>query len=201
LPKLTCSEWSKAGGIAGRGVLLDYVAYAQRHNIKYPTTGRHAITYKDLDAIAKEQKVEFKPGDLLLVRTGYVKWHNDASHEERLRGTAIHEYCGVEGDKECIEWMWEHHFAAVASDSPAFETVPPKDTLYSAYRDILELTELLVLHNFLIAFWGTPIGELWDLEELARLCEKNQRWSFFLTSAPLNVEGGVGSPCNALAVF
>jgi hypothetical protein len=60
---------------------------------------------------------------------------------------------------------------------------------------------ILVLHNFLIAFWGTPIGELWDLEELARLCEKHQRWSFFLTSAPLNIEGGVASPNNAMAIF
>jgi hypothetical protein len=58
-----------------------------------------------------------------------------------------------------------------------------------------------VIHNFLLAFWGTPIGELWDLEELARLCEKNKRWTFFLTSAPLNVEGGVASPCNAMAIF
>jgi Putative cyclase len=125
-------EWSKAGGIAGRGVLLDYVAYAQRHNIKYAVPGRHAITYKDLETMAREEKVEFRPGDVLLVRGGYVKWHNEASHEERLKGTAVHEYCGVEGSKGCIEWMWQHHFAAVASDTPAFETVPPTDEFYSA---------------------------------------------------------------------
>jgi hypothetical protein len=46
-----------------------------------------------------------------------------------------------------------------------------------------------------------PIGEMWDLERLAEECEKHQRWSFFLTSAPLNTKGGVASPPNAIAVF
>jgi len=58
-----------------------------------------------------------------------------------------------------------------------------------------------VLHNFLLAFWGTPIGELWDLEALAKMCEKNQRWSFFVASAPLNLEGGIASPSNAIAIM
>lgn len=46
-----------------------------------------------------------------------------------------------------------------------------------------------------------PIGELFDLEDLADQCEKTQRWSFFFTSEPLNVVGGVASPPNALAIF
>jgi hypothetical protein len=49
--------------------------------------------------------------------------------------------------------------------------------------------------------WGTPIGEMWDLETLSKVCEKEGRWTFFLTSAPLNVKGGVGSPPGAIAVF
>jgi len=32
-----------------------------------------------------------------------------------------------------------------------------------------------------------PIGELFDLEKLAAYCEKNKRYSFFLTSEPCNV--------------
>jgi hypothetical protein len=46
-----------------------------------------------------------------------------------------------------------------------------------------------------------PIGELWDLEALAEMCEKEKRWAFFLASAPLNVPGGIATPPNALAVF
>ena len=45
-----------------------------------------------------------------------------------------------------------------------------------------------------------PIGELWDLKALAAQCERSNRWSFLLTSAPLNVPGVIGSPPNMLAV-
>lgn len=46
-----------------------------------------------------------------------------------------------------------------------------------------------------------PIGELWDLKALSEQCEKSKKWTFLLTSIPLNVPGGIGSPPNALAVF
>lgn len=45
------------------------------------------------------------------------------------------------------------------------------------------------------------IGELWDLKALSEQCAKFKKWTFLLTSAPLNVPGGVGSPPNALAVL
>jgi hypothetical protein len=57
-----------------------------------------------------------------------------------------------------------------------------------------------LLHPHLLAFFGMPIGEMWDLEALAEDCAADRRYSFFLTSAPLNIPGGVGSPPNALAI-
>ena len=59
----------------------------------------------------------------------------------------------------------------------------------------------MFLHEYMIALWGMSIGELWDLDKLAETCQKLNKWSFFFTSAPLNVEGGVSSPPNALAIF
>jgi hypothetical protein len=55
------------------------------------------------------------------------------------------------------------------------------------------------MHQILLAGWGTPLGELFNLDELAEICAKNQRWSFFFTSAPLNYAGAVASPPNAIA--
>ena len=52
-----------------------------------------------------------------------------------------------------------------------------------------------------LGLWGMPMGELWDLEELAEECKRQNRWSFFFTSSPLNIQGGVASPPNALAIF
>ena len=49
--------------------------------------------------------------------------------------------------------------------------------------------------------FGMAIGELWDLKDLAAHCKKTGRYSFMLTSAPLNISGLIGSPPNALAIF
>jgi hypothetical protein len=49
--------------------------------------------------------------------------------------------------------------------------------------------------------FGLNIGELWDLKALAEHCAKIGRYSFLLTSIPLNVPGLVASPPNALALF
>ena len=57
------------------------------------------------------------------------------------------------------------------------------------------------LHEVLLAGWGMPIGELFDLEKLAEHCRKEKRWSFFVTSEVCNVPGGVASPPNILAIF
>ena len=46
-----------------------------------------------------------------------------------------------------------------------------------------------------------PIGELFDLEELSNICKEQGRWEFFLSSAPLNMSGGVSSPPNCVAFF
>lgn len=58
-----------------------------------------------------------------------------------------------------------------------------------------------MLHPILLAGWGTPIGELFDLEALAETCKHRNRWSFFITSVPLNYRGAVASPPNAMAIF
>jgi hypothetical protein len=98
---------------------------------------------------------------------------------------------GVRGDVDMARWLWNSGFAAVAGDSPAFEVIPPiKGTIND-----------LVIHQYCLAAFGMPIGELWDLKELSRTCKRVGRWSFLVTSAPLRVPGLVGSPPNALALF
>jgi hypothetical protein len=42
---------------------------------------------------------------------------------------------------------------------------------------------------------------MFDLEKLAQTCKMKGRWTFFVTSAPNNCEGGVSSHGNALAIF
>lgn len=42
---------------------------------------------------------------------------------------------------------------------------------------------------------------MFDLEKLAEMCKKKKRWTFFFSSAPANVLGGVSSHANAQAFF
>ena len=58
----------------------------------------------------------------------------------------------------------------------------------------------LALHEALIARLGMPLGEFWALTALAADCAADGRYEALVTSAPLNVGGGAGSPPNALAL-
>lgn len=207
------SEWHKRGGIVGRGILIDYVAYAARHDIPYSPVEYHAISLAELKQAAKEQGVTPRQGDILLVRSGLIKWYNECSDEatrDAYFSNPTKAGVGVAPNQDTIEWVWNTHFAAVAGDALAWEPIPyPKDTPCesSLFESSVKLsmpwhTDLrAAFHQYLLAMWGTPIGELWDLEMLAETCEKLGRYSFFLTSIPLNVPGGVASPPNAVAVF
>lgn len=127
-------------------------------------------------------------GDILFVRTG---WHAQlaALPADRLaacQAVLPHHFGGVEQSDEVIRWVWEN-FAAVAGDQPSFEAWPSQKDWS--------------LHEVLLAGYGCPIGELFWLEKLAETCRKENRWSFFVSSEPCNVPGGVASPPNILAIF
>lgn len=108
-------------GLAGRGVLIDYASYAHRRGVDVRHFSPHAITLEDVLAVAKEQKVDFRPGDVLFLRTGYVAGYKGLDAEERERVSGVREWCGLGQSRETTEWLWQRQFAAVASDSPGFE--------------------------------------------------------------------------------
>lgn len=121
-------DWTKKGGIVGRGVLLDYVAYAERKGIEYSPMSAHGITVEELDEIAKDCGVTFLPGDILVVRVGWTKWYDEHGDEDRLKYvTNAYEWAGLKGCEATMEWLWDHHFAAVASDNNGVEVVPMDD--------------------------------------------------------------------------
>ncbi|TFK44199.1 putative cyclase-domain-containing protein [Crucibulum laeve] len=169
------------GKIVGRGVLLDYLSYAEKSGITFAANEQHVVTAADLDACAAAQETSFEQGDILFVRMGYILWYENANEEERIATlTAATKSVGLNQGQEEVEWLWNHHFSAVASDTPAFEVRPSMKEWD--------------LHDYLLAMWGTPMGELFDLEELAKICKTLGRYSFFVTSSPLNIVNGIASP-------
>lgn len=75
------------------------------------------------------------------------------------------------------------------------------ETLFLSEGWTNSITQSLVLHQYFLSLFGLNIGELWDLKALSEQCKKAGRYSFLLTSIPLNVPGAIGSPPNALAIF
>jgi len=180
-------------GIATRGVLLDWRSYALRKGIKYSPFTTHEIPLSELLEVAEEQDVTFRAGDVLIIRSGWTEEYNKLSKAEQdaLGGREKDQrtFCGVAATKEVIQWHWDNAFAAVAGDTNAYESWPPRKEWG------------VCLHEVFLSGWGMPIGEVWDLEELAKACQEEKRWTFFLTSQPLNLEAGVASPANVMAIL
>lgn len=181
--------WSKAGGICGRGVLIDYAAYAEAHSIKYNHQDLHSITVADIKAVAEWEGVTFKPGDIFVLRTGWIPWHDALQANDPAKFISHthenHNNVGLEPSEEMAAFIWNNRFAAAAADNPTLEAW---------------LSTGMLLHEYLLASMGCPIGELWNLEGLSKMCAKNKRYTFFLASAPLNLYGAVASLANVVAV-
>ncbi|KAF2681787.1 hypothetical protein K458DRAFT_433559 [Lentithecium fluviatile CBS 122367] len=184
-------NWCERGGIVGRGVLVDWLKWYETTKGEAPSpVSRHEIPVDELEETLKWQGTTTRPGDILIIRSGYVRWHNNAPADVRKAGTQENSVAiGLQGSKKTIRWLYDHHFAAVVGDTVAFEAWPPK------------FDDGWCLHEWLLVQWGTPIGEMWDLEKLSQTCEQKGRHTFFLTSAPLHVKGGIGSPPGAIAIF
>ncbi|KAI6344243.1 hypothetical protein MCOR25_011101 [Pyricularia grisea] len=212
----TVDKWHARGGVVARGVLVDFKRWADANAKAYHPFDAYRITVEDLEEVAAAQGVEFKPGDVLLVRTGVTEvW--EAPSEEDFAKIMRRTISGLHAVEETVRWLWDRRFAAVVCDNNAVEALPPlnEDGDVGEMEDLCELTRAslllccvardadrsIVLHSHCLGLLGMPLGELWDLNKLSDHCAKTGRYSFLLTSAPLNAAGLVGSPPNALAIF
>lgn len=107
-------------------MLIDYHAWAKANNVDHPAFERTCISAVDIEQVAKAQGVELLPADILIIRTGWTERYNSASDAERDAGTTGDKHIGLEGTEETVKWLWNKHFAAVASDTLAFEAWPTR---------------------------------------------------------------------------
>jgi kynurenine formamidase len=138
-----------------------------------------------------------REGDILFVRTGFRVGYEALNAEEKKEWAHNSPtlWIGIETSEKIARWLWDNGFAACAGDQPGWEAFPIWTT-----PDVGGLGDLS-LHEVMLGGWGMPIGEFFDLERLSEECARQGRYSFFFTSMPLNVVGGVGSPPSALAIF
>lgn len=190
-PRNGIHNWARRG-IAGRGVLVDFARFAVEHGIAFTPGERYCITAEQVQAAAEWQGVSFQTGDILLLRTGWIEWYSglDEAQRERVADLRVFQAGGMAQGEESLRFLWDNHFAAVASDNPSFE----------AYPFHLPEEPGEPLHETIIGLWGMPIGEMFQLGALAAACAADRSYEFFFTSAPINKLGGVASPPNALAI-
>jgi kynurenine formamidase len=125
--------------------------------------------------------VEPRPGDALLVRTGWPgQWRANPSI-----GTEA--WPGL--DLDCVEWVLDSGFAVVGADTIGVEVCPSTDPTCGS-----------PLHIALIRDHGVYFLELLELDALALAMRAAGRREFLLVVAPLPIHQAVGSPVAPVAV-
>ncbi|MCL2393357.1 MAG: cyclase family protein [Acidimicrobiaceae bacterium] len=195
--------WARRG-LVGRAVLADVERWRASAGRPIRQGEADVITVDDLQSTLDAEGVEVRPGDVLLLRTGWLGWYRSLDEPGR-QGVSEGRFRapGLERGRVAAAALWNLHISAVAADNPAVEGGPPPgpydSETASGWRDADEAAEAM-LHFSLLGLLGIPIGEMFDLDALAEHCAADGRYTALFTSAPLNLQNGVASPPNALAV-
>lgn len=193
-PEIGIEHWARHG-IVGRGVLIDMDRYFASIGRPIDPTAKTPIGGPEFEAYFAWAGIETRPGDIYLLRTGWLTWFKSISVEERRAlGARLHpgegglDTPGLNASQATAAWLWDHQVAALLVDNHAVEAI--RITPEDGYQ-----------HRRLIALQGMAIGELWDLDELAEVCAAERRYEFMFVAAPLDVPNGVGSPGNGYAIL
>lgn len=172
-------------GVVARGILVDLPRYWNAHAIRVDPLEPHAIDADELASALAWQQTDPRPGDLLLVRTGWIdRYRNGGVPAADL---AMPPSTGLSAAESSARFLWDNRFCAVVADNPAVEVLPADPAVGS-------------LHRRLIPALGMPLGELWDLDELSEWCAQASRHEVCVVSVPLHLPGAVASPANAMAI-
>ena len=184
----TIDHWARRG-IAGRAVVLDMERLAEAEGREHDPGPSTAYSVDDLERARARTGLEFGPGDILILHTGFGRWWADADLEHRTAVRQGYTTPGIARGEDMCRYLWDAHIAAIVSDTFAVEAFPPGGPEPMGF-----------LHRMLIGQFGMALGELWWTDGLAADCAADGVYECMLTAAPLNVPGGVGSTANALAI-
>jgi kynurenine formamidase len=160
-----------------RAVVLD-VARHLAGGKPDPLAPGFEITGAHLDATAKAQGVEVRPGDCVLIRTGWGQFFGKDNAKflgEQSPGPG----------QDAAKWIIDHKVRLAGDDTATFEKRP------AAYGK-----ELFSVHMMLLADNGIYIMEAANLEPLGDA----KVGVALLVVTPLKIQGASGSPLRALAI-
>jgi kynurenine formamidase len=166
-------------GIVGRGVMLDI---PRLRGVPWLELGE-AVTAEELEAAERSQGVRLKEGDVFIFRTGEHRrrlelgaWDADEEGRAGLHPTAL-------------RLLANRRVAVFAPDGDGEALPSPVGGIRYP------------IHPLQIVAMGMAAMDSLQFEDLAAVCEEEQRWEFFFVAAPLRLRAGTGSPINPIAVF
>ncbi|ANW65976.1 cyclase [Mycobacterium sp. djl-10] len=159
-----------------RGVLLDVPGYRGVQALDAGT----AVDAAELQAVAEHQGVSVRPGDVVLIRSGYLSQWPDSD------GLARHRTAGP--DISAARWLLECGVVAAGSDTETFEVQPAPDPGHPANPQPVHT--LLLIENAIYLFEGIY------LEEIAR----ERVYEFLFIALPLKIKGATGSMLDPVAI-
>jgi kynurenine formamidase len=165
------------GKIVTRGVFVDLPAHRGVDTLE----PGYAITTDDLDEYFAAKNLEIRPGDALIVRTGFMaarrgKWGDYAGGPSP--GLSLH----------TAPWLRDNDVAAVATDTWGIEVLPNEIDVWQP------------LHVVGLAHTGLAFGEMFDLDALSEDSRADGIYEFMFVASPLPLTGASGSPVSALAI-
>jgi kynurenine formamidase len=171
-------------GIQGRGVLIDLHAIYGLAPV--------AVGYEKLMAAIECQGVDVRPGDFMLIHTGFddlLLGMDRRPDVQRLLSSSA----GLDGsDPRLLDWITDSGLVALCADNMAVEVI-------AGNVSCAEHGTLAPLHEHCLFKLGIHLGELWYLSELTAWLRTHRRSAFLLTAPPLRLPGSVGSPVTPIA--
>ncbi len=172
-------------GMQGRGTLINLR--------KEFGDGRTYVGYDKLMQAIKNQNVEVRRGDFLLLYTGYGDAVMDFNGHPDEDALAHKIGAALDGnDEKLLSWISESGIVAIICDNSAVEEFDTSFTVKS-HRG------LMPLHDHCLFRRGIHLGELFWLTDLANHLWEVKRSSFLFTGPPLRMTGAAGSPSTAVA--
>lgn len=187
-------NWARRG-IVGRAVVLDLAQLFGGVGTGFHPGETRRVTVAELEQARELAGVSWRPGDVMILHTGYLAWYLEQDADTRGRiADAGGEMTtvGLDRGPEMLAYLWDSGVAAIGADNPGVEAAP--------FDLTPEAWPYGFLHHCLIGQLGMALGELWWLDDLARSCRADGRSEVLFTAAPSYVVGGIGSAANALAI-
>ena len=166
-------------GIVTRGILVDV---PKIRGVEWLERGE-GVMPEDILKAEQECGFEIGEGDVLLIRTGqYHRRNVEGPVDFRKEGsTACH--------AACLPLFHERNIAMLGTDTG-------NDIMPAPYPNVIQ-----PIHQVGIVAMGLWILDNANLDDLARECDKRNRWEFSLNIGPLKLCNTTGSPVNPIAIF